>query len=174
MLLKALSQPSSSAAMSSTAARGTLLPETVLALADARTHRRWSHCAASTRFEPSSGRYNNQTRAFSATSNTTTSGNDGGGAARQAPIPLSRRPIEKTAAKDEDPNPLPPGAALKRAANALDILNTEPDLPPWHAASQERLFQKLSEYKNDLASAKKSIAVCLNEEGLRLTYFFFY
>jgi len=175
-LLKALSEPFSSAAMPSTAAGGTLLPETILGPADAHTHRRWSHYAASTSFQPYSGRYNSQSRAFSATLNNNTSGSEGG-APRPASSPLSssfsRPPIEKTIAKGEDPNPRPPGAALKRAANALDVLNAEPDLPPWQGDSQEHLFQKLLEYKNDLASAKKSIAVSYKWGSFGLSSYIF-
>ncbi|KAH7619619.1 hypothetical protein Ndes2526B_g06599 [Nannochloris sp. 'desiccata'] len=170
ILIKALAQPSSSAARPSTAAGGTFLPQTILGPADAHTHRRWSHYAASTRFEPSSGRHNSQTRAFSATANRNASDNDG-----SAPWPaspplsssLSRRPIQKAVAEVQDPNPIPPGAALKRAANALDILNAVPDLPPWQAASQERLSQELLEYRNDLASAKKSVAAARNSSDKR-------
>jgi hypothetical protein len=163
MLLKALVQPTSSAAMPSPAAGSTTsLPETILGPADAHTHRRWSHYAASTSQPSIFGQSHRQSRAFSAASS---SGSSKGGAAHAPPPPppsfssstqFPRRPIQKTADGD-DPNPLPPGAALKRAAHALDTLNSEPELPPWQAVSQERLSRELLEYRNDLASAKRSV-----------------
>ena len=171
-LLKALTQPSSSAAMTSTAAGGTPLPETIIGPADAYTHRRWSHYAASTSstshsssFSPISG----QRRAFSAGENNTVAGDGKSGSSinesvstQPSPTSSPRRLAQAiTSTVDgKDPNPRPPGAALKRAAHALDHLNSkEPDLPPWQAASHERLSQELFEYRNDLASAKKSVTV---------------
>lgn len=150
MLLKTLTQPSSSAAMTSTAARGTPLPETIIGPADAYTHRRWSHYAASTSCTSSSSSFSpisGQRRAFSAGENNTAAGDGKSGSTNET---VSSQPSSTssprrlaqaitTSVDGKDPNPRPPGAALKRAAHALDHLNSkEPDLPPWQAASHER------------------------------------
>jgi hypothetical protein len=169
-LLKALTQPCSSAAMTSPAPGCTSLPETILGPADAYTHRRWSHYAASTSYTSLPGRFHpSQARAFSTgpSENDTPSGGSGSRGVHAPPPPppslasprFPRRPIIKETVDGEDPSPPPPGAALKRVAHTLDHLNLEPELPPWQAVSSERLSRELFEYRNDLASAKKSVTV---------------